>query len=63
MILLLIFSYEALKYQQVSVYIMKGQSFDFPKTQQLLLVTPSIAFFLTPKISHERDPFKSCHHT
>ena len=32
MILMLIFSYEAIKYQKVYVYIMKGLSFDFPKT-------------------------------
>ena len=31
MILMLIFSYEAIKYQKVYVYIMKGLSFDFPK--------------------------------
>ena len=31
MILMLIFSYEAIKYQKVYVYIMKDLSFDFPK--------------------------------
>ena len=31
MILMLIFSYEAIKYQKVYVYIMKGLSFEFPK--------------------------------
>ena len=33
MILMLNFSYEAVKYQKVSVYIMKGLSFDFPKNK------------------------------
>ena len=28
---MLIFSYEAVKYQKASLYIMKGLSFDFPK--------------------------------
>ena len=31
MILMLIFSYEAVEYQNVSVYIMKDLSFDVPK--------------------------------
>ena len=54
MILMLIFSYEAIKYQKVYVYIMKGLSFDFPKNT--IAFTSSYIFFLTLKISPDRGP-------
>ena len=48
-ILIIIFSYEAVKYQKVSVYIMKGLFFDFPRNTTALPVTPRVAFFFDPE--------------
>ena len=63
-ILMLIFSYEAVKYQKVSLYIMKGLPFAFPEnTAAFTYDSQSCIFFLTPKISPERSPFNSCHST
>ena len=57
---MLIFSYEAVKYQKVSVYIMKGLSFDYPKNTTAFTSDSQSSifffFFLTPKIGLERDP-------
>lgn len=55
---MLIFLYEAIKYQELSLYIIKGLSFDFPKNKQPL---PQSCIFLIPKICSERGPFRYCH--
>ena len=53
--LMLIFSYEAVKYQKVCI-LWKVHLITFQKTQQLLTLTPRVVFFLTSKISLKRGP-------
>ena len=48
--LILIFSYEAVKYQKVSVCIMKGLSFDFPKNNSFYLWLLEFYFFWLQKL-------------